>query len=81
MSKGRNKYTNCIVKIQLPIVSNDPKAGALIYAQGRALSTQQGITPDVVRKMKGSLKAFFYADYNHGQARWHIKDLAPYQDW
>jgi hypothetical protein len=57
-----------IVKVQLPILTNDPAMLdlALVYAEGRRCMVQQPIDAATRAAMDGDVKAFFKADYKRG---------------
>lgn len=65
-----------IVKVQTAL--NDPTHPALVYDRGRAL--QRHVPVDqVVERMGGRAKVFFYAQLSYGQIV--LRDEAPEQGW
>ena len=68
-----------IVKIQVPLITNDPMEYALVYAEGKTRIVQQGLNA-VTRKLMGDdRKAFFEAEFRHG--RWTIGKRVADQNW
>ena len=71
-----------IVKVQVPLASNDPFAPALVYAEGRTHMRTIHLD-DLPRKVLDAAsqngKAFFYAQMAGGRMRFHNR--APEQSW
>jgi hypothetical protein len=70
-----------IVKVQLPLSSNDPEQRdlALVYAEGRRCMVQQPIDAATRAAMGGDVKAFFKADYKRGT--WKIGERVDDGEW
>lgn len=68
-----------IVKVQVPIATNDPNRPALVYAKGRKYMVQQKLDGRVDAVMKQTPKAFFEAEFNNGV--WKIGKQVPDQNW
>lgn len=69
-----------IVKVQLPIASNDPDAQALVYNRTRSVSMTIPITADLRKKMGEDNKRFFNAKLNINDEI-VIEEKAPWQEW
>ncbi|MBO4228372.1 hypothetical protein [Bradyrhizobium neotropicale] len=70
-----------IVKVQLPLTSNDPRKLALVYAKGRKNMVQQPLDA-ITRKLMGAdFKAFFEAEYQPARGTWLIGERVGHQDW
>jgi hypothetical protein len=67
-----------IVKVQLPLLPPD-SIDALIYAKGGKRAVQDTVSPELLKKMNGAYKAFFFAVWTG--KRWSIGELAPNQSW
>ena len=67
--------TKIIVKVQLPILTNDPCPHALIYSRGKKFIASLPVTPQLKEKMGSEIKQFFY--WVDGK----IAEKAPWQDW
>jgi len=73
------QVAHMIVKVQVPLATNDPDALALVYAKGHIGMTQQALSPGTLRQMKGDAKAFF--EGHHNGKRWVIGARVKDQDW
>jgi hypothetical protein len=67
-----------IVKVQVPVVAT-AKPVALVYSRDRELDMFMPITPDLLSKMHGRFKAFFYIGI--GELTWELEEEAPWQTW
>lgn len=67
-----------IVKVQIPLESNQEVAPALIYDRGRTFRRHVPLE-EVAARMAGRAKAFFYARLTFGQIV--LGDEAPSQGW
>lgn len=77
----RDGNVEVIVKVQLPIYTNDPDAGMLVYDYERILQRDLPVDNQVVMNMPRMQKAFFYATWNKQQRNWSIGERAPDQSW
>jgi hypothetical protein len=71
-----------IVKVQVPLASNDPIAPALIYAEGRRHMQTipvHRLPKDVLAAALPTGKTYFYAQMLGGRVRFHKQ--AKDQDW
>jgi hypothetical protein len=68
-----------IVKVQVPLATNDPNTPALIYDEFKTQMTQQTLDDITVRLMKNDAKAFFEAKWNGN--RWQLGKRVGWQDW
>jgi len=69
-----------IVKVQIPIVTNDPHALALVYAKGRKGMAQQKLDHATLVAMGDDIKGYFRAELGK-DGRWHIGGRVKDQDW
>ena len=68
-----------IVKVQLPLNTNEVEPLALIYTKTRSFQAMVPVTKDIVDAMKGQPKAFFHA---HTNGKNVILDKpAPWENW
>ena len=72
--------TETIVKVQLPLGSNDSVPMALVYSEGRKRMAQVAVSAGLRERMRGRRKAFFYATY-HVANGWRLLRDAPDQEW
>lgn len=69
-----------VVKIQIPIATNDPNPRCLIYEKGKKNMVQQFVSQKVIDAMHGDNRAFFEAELDGG--RWIIMSRRlPEQFW
>jgi hypothetical protein len=68
-----------IVKIQLPIEANVEDPEALVYDEKHEVDTFMPITKELLRRMGGNIKKFFYAHLEDEEII--IDQDAPFQDW
>jgi hypothetical protein len=68
-----------IVKVQLPVMTSDPRGLALVYAKGRKHLKQQKLDPKTEAAMAGGFKAFFKAEFNG--VVWMIHERVKDQTW
>ena len=73
-----------IVKVQLPIVTNDPSAGALVYNEDRSIMADIPIRSKAERKellkqLNDDFKGYFYA--RHDGKGLILTGKAPWQNW
>lgn len=68
-----------IVKVQLPLATNEATPKALIYNQSRNFEIFHGITPHIREKMAGRPKAFFEMDITQDEPIF-VREL-PDQGW
>lgn len=70
-----------IIKVQVPMATNmstnDPDNGALAYTKGRETMAVLELTPELLAKMDGKHKKFFYTR----PGEWTLLDEAPWQAW
>ncbi len=70
-----------IVKVQVPLIANDPAGEALVYAKGRKKMVQQRLDYTTKKLMGTDLKAFFEAEYHHATGKWTIGKRVKDRDW
>lgn len=75
-----------IVKVQVSIFSNvDPGVQRmLIYSRTRKTQYEGPVTDDVLHKLQGRPKAFFFASLRQtspGEHQLVLRKEAPWQDW
>ena len=70
-----------IIKVQLPISTNDPNAQALMYNKDRSWEGLYPIDQTVLDMMHGEFKRFFYADITDEGHTVSIFSNAPWQEW
>lgn len=69
-----------IVKVQRPIVTNDPAFPGLVYAKGRKGMIQQRLDVATLKAMGNDYTAFFVAELKlNGQ--WQIRQRVGDQKW
>jgi hypothetical protein len=68
-----------IVKVQVPLITSDPRGLGLIYAKGRKNLKQQKLDDDVIKAMAGEPKAFFEAEFSG--LSWRIGKRVKDQTW
>jgi hypothetical protein len=68
-----------IVKVQVPLATNDPNTPALIYDEFKTRMTQQSLDDATLKLMAGEPKAFFEAQWF--DMRWQLGKRAAWQDW
>jgi hypothetical protein len=69
-----------IVKVQLPLATNEPEPMALFYTEGKKFMILLPIDKHLLKKMKDDNKAFFYADITDS-IKVTLHGRAPWQDW
>lgn len=72
-------FERIIVKIQVPLETNDPDPKALVYNEARSVDFAMPINKQLLGKMSGAKKQFFYANLEKGIL--DIDRKAPWQDW
>lgn len=77
--KKRKMPNHFIVKVQLPIVTNDPNPQALVYDRYRRLCQHMPITKELLAAMGGEFKRYFCA-YMEG-TELHLDGQAGEQSW
>lgn len=70
-----------IVKVQLPLSTNEPEPLALVYNENRKYDVFMRITPDLIKVMEGRPKAFFHATYDKVANNTILGKEAPHQPW
>jgi len=68
-----------IVKVQLPLRTNEPEPKALFYDETRDIWSFLPIDKPLKKAMGGADKKFFYATMKG--AIIHLEEEAPWQDW
>jgi hypothetical protein len=53
-----------IVKVQIPLSSNEPEPTALVYDQSRKYEVFMPVTDELKKQMSGLPKKYFYAYYD-----------------
>lgn len=70
-----------IVKVQIPVVTNDPNAMALVYNEDRSFDVFMPITKDLKKAMGDNKKQYFHAEYDKKNNNTILKGKAPWQSW
>ncbi len=68
-----------IVKVQVPVMTNDPHPQALVYDERRCIEQQMPITPDLRVAMGDSHKRYFWAHMEGTEL--HLDERAGAQPW
>ncbi len=73
-----------IVKVQLPIVSNDPDVGVLVYNKSRSVMQELPLRSkkemkQLVKLIGDEMKGYFYAEVEGTGLI--LKGEAPWQSW
>ena len=68
-----------IVKLQIPLSSNTPNPGALVYNKDRSYLAEIPITKQIRRLLKDRLKIYVLATIKNGVIT--LSDEQPAQDW
>jgi hypothetical protein len=70
-----------IVKVQIPLATNDPAALPLIYDRHREHMTQQRIDHTTKKLMGTDVKAYFQAEWRHASQQWTLGKRVRDRDW
>ena len=70
-----------IVKVQLPLMSNDPQPLALVYNRSRSYDVDMIVSKALIKAMKGQPKKFWYAHYDPETNNTVLEREAPVQNW
>ncbi len=86
MRRTTRKRSPMIVKVQVPIVSSEPRPMVLIYDQRRTVEQLLPLSRAVKRALAGDLKSFWYAHTipDPSVPRGVVVSLdarAPWQEW
>jgi len=68
-----------VVKVQIPLVTNDPHAPALIYDRNRKHQVLQKLDAKTREQMGSSVKAFFRAEWDGEE--WKIGRRMAFEFW
>ena len=68
-----------IVKVQVPLSSNEEDPPALVYNKDRSVQHGVPVTWELIDALDGKPKAFFYASVRRTRLVLHRK--APWQTW
>jgi hypothetical protein len=68
-----------IVKVQLPLASNEAQPPALVYDEKRSFQAMVPVTKEIKDAMKGKPKAFFHAHRENDKVM--LDQPAPWQNW
>jgi hypothetical protein len=68
-----------IVKLQIPLSSNTPNPGALVYNKDHSYLAEIPITKQIRRLLKDRLKIYVLATIKNGVIT--LSDEQPAQDW
>lgn len=74
-----NKDARHIVKVQISLMTTDPKPQALLYNRDRSLFYQEEATPELIKRMNSNNKLFFFAHIVEGKFK--LGKYAPWQNW
>jgi hypothetical protein len=70
-----------VVKVQLPLFSNNPKAKPLVYGYPHRHPRQQTVGKATLKAMGDDVKAYFQADWNEHQNKWIIGKRIVDRSW
>ncbi|WP_028164138.1 hypothetical protein [Bradyrhizobium elkanii] len=70
-----------IVKVQVPLASNDPKAPALIYDRHQKHVTQQKLDYTILKLMGTDPKAYFEGEWHPASQRWTLNRRVKDREW
>lgn len=70
-----------IVKVQIPLVTNDPNALALVYDEHQKHMLQQPLDAETSAAMGAEVKAYFEAVWHPGDRQWRIGPRVRAQPW
>ncbi len=70
-----------IVKVQLPLYTVEKTPEALVHSKDHSVEFFAPVTPELLKAMRGELKAFFYLDHKKGAESPSLYERAPNQDW
>jgi hypothetical protein len=70
-----------IVKVQVPLSTNDHAARALVYAKAKENMVQQQLDHATKVALGSDAKAFFEAEYRHAQGKWTIGKRVKDRNW
>jgi len=76
-----DKLKTVIVKVQTPLLSNDPDAMALVYDKTRRNQGFMPIDEYLLEAMNGEPKKFFHAQILKDEVKVIYNMPAPWQDW
>lgn len=68
-----------IVKVQLSLATSANVQQVLVYSEDRKISWEGDASREIIRRMKGEPKAFFYAHIKNKVIL--LDDLAKWQEW
>jgi hypothetical protein len=69
-----------IIKVQLPLYSNEKNPEAFIYNEDRSVTVMLPVSQDIIDAMDGEPKKYFHATVSK-KGILNIKAEAPWQDW
>lgn len=70
-----------IVKVQVPIATNDPNAQPLVYNKSRSRRALQPLDAATIKAMLTDDKAYFRAEWSVAKHQWLIGDRVKDRDW
>ena len=70
-----------IVKVQIPIATNDPNAQPLVYNKSRSRRAFQPLDAATKRALGNDDKAYFRAEWSVAKYQWLIGDRVKDRDW
>ena len=70
-----------IVKVQIPLATNEAEPLAYVYNRDRDYKMFMQITPDLIEAMRGTPKKFFHAHYDLENNDTVLGKEAPWQSW
>ena len=75
------EHKTFVVKVQLPLSSNNRDAGALVYNKDRTFEALISIDDELVQGMEGRAKKFFEARLGDDGESLVLVGDAPEQEW
>jgi len=70
-----------VVKVQVPLATNDPEHKALIYDRRRQHLVQQNLDYTTKKLMGDDVKAFFQAEWRESSQQWTLNKRVKDRDW
>lgn len=70
-----------VVKVQLPLSTNDPVPKAMVYDETRSFQKQIPVTSALRKKMGSTAKRFFYATVTGNDGDVEIGAVASWRAW
>lgn len=73
--------TPVVVKVQIPIVSSDPKAKPMVYDKDLRHVAFQTLDDATITSLGGAVKGYFKATWSEEQSQWLIESRVKDAMW